>query len=202
MRRLASTLLLVLIINVLITGCTSNNSSQSSTSQSKTVNSNKKTVISEQGSAVAPAEPPEIKIAIDGKQLEYVVAKNSWDGVMYDREDTFETILKKTPLSSIPYIKTGSTVEIDFGDNPPDKLTVLDLLIDENGNQMYSDKEIITIPVELTDDETSFKIEKHMASALSSSSILDKKNIRGFRIIAGWKENECEYAFIIKSDAY
>jgi len=40
-------------------------------------------------------EPPEISIHIGDKEIEYVSAKNKWNGSVYDREDTFITILKE-----------------------------------------------------------------------------------------------------------
>ena len=70
---------------------------------------------------------------------------------------------------------------------------------DENGRQIYTDKEIINIPVELNNGKCSFAIEKHLASFLSSQYEPEKKDIRGFRMIATWGENECEYACIIQT---
>ncbi len=72
-------------------------------------------------------------------------------------------------------------------------------MIDENGRQIYTDKEIVNIPVQLINGKCSFEIEKHFASSLSSYYEPEKKDIRGFRMIASWGENECEYAFIIKT---
>lgn len=201
MKKLISSLLLAVIIIMQLAGCSSNKSSQSSTPQQKTFNTNQNTAMSERVLSKTPAGPPEIKITIDNKQLEYVVAKNIWDGVAYDREDTFESILKKTPESSIPYINIGSTVVIDFSDNPPDKLIVTDLIIYRNGNKIHFDKTTDSFPVELSNNIVSFKIARH-TSSLSSSDIINKINIRGFRVIAKWGENECEYAFVIKTDAY
>ncbi len=142
-------------------------------------------------------EPPEISIVVGGKQIEYVSAKNKWDGNVYDREDTFVTILKEP--KDIPIFENGSIAEITFKNNPPDELAVSDILIDEKGRQIYTDKEIKNIPVELKNGKCTFEIEYHLASALSSYYEPNKKDIRGFRMIARWGENECEYAFVIKT---
>ena len=40
-----------------------------------------------------------------------------------------------------------------------------------------------------------------MASGLSSYYVEGKTDLRGFRMIATWGENECEYAFIIRTDS-
>lgn len=142
-------------------------------------------------------EPPELEITINDKEVEYISALNKWDGNIYDREDTFITITKEQ--KDIPVFENGSIVEIAFKGNPPDKFTVSDILIHENGRQIYTDKEIKNIPVVLYGDKYSFKIEEHFASLLSSYFEPNKKDIRGFRMIASWGENECEYAFVIKT---
>lgn len=142
-------------------------------------------------------EPPQISIIIEGKEIEYASAKNKWDGSVYDREDTFVTILKEQ--KDIPIIENGSVAEITFKSNPPEKFIVMDILIDESGRQIYTDKLIKNIPVELINGKCSFKIEKNLASSLSSHYEPNKKDIRGFRMIASWGENESEYAFVIKT---
>lgn len=143
-------------------------------------------------------EPPELSVIIGDKEIEYISAKNKWNGNIYDREDTFVTILNEQ--NDIPLIENGSIVEIAFDGNPPVEFAVSDILIDENGQQIYTDKEIKNIPVELIDGKCSFKIEKHFASFLSSYyDHPNKEYIRGFRMIASWGENQCEYAFAIKT---
>ena len=67
---------------------------------------------------------------------------------------------------------------------------------------MYSDKLSEDIPVELKDGKYSFEIKKNMASALSSTYVENKTDIRGFRVIASWGQNECENAFIMRTDAF
>lgn len=148
----------------------------------------------------SPQEPPKVTITIGEKEVEYVMAKNKWNNSIYDREDTFQTILKKGSKVETPYIEIGKTVVISFENYPPDQFTISDILIDESGNQMYSNKEVVNIPVILKDGKCSFEIKKHFASALSSYHVENKIDVRGFRMIASWGENECEYAFIIKAD--
>jgi hypothetical protein len=147
-----------------------------------------------------PQEPPDITIIINDKQIEYVVGKNEWNGAKYDREDTFKTILKNESDGELPYIELGSTAEVKFSKNPPSKITISDIYIDDSGNQIYTDKEIINIPVKLKNGKASFEINMHYASGLSSYYVEDKIVIRGFRIVASWGNNECEYAFIIRTD--
>jgi hypothetical protein len=148
-------------------------------------------------STSANNEPPDISVFINNREIKYVCAKNKWDGTAFDREDTFVTILKEQ--MDIPIFVNGSIAEITFKDNPPEEFKIMDILINEEGRQIYTDREIINVPVELINGKCSFKIEKHFASLLSSYYEPEKKDIRGFRMIASWGENECEYAFIIKT---
>ncbi len=158
-----------LVLTIIIVGCTSN----------------------------SMKEPPEISINIGDKEIEYVSAKNKWDGSVYDREDTFITILKDQ--KDIPVFKTDSIAEVTFKGKLPDKFIVSDILIDENGRQIYTYKEIRNVQAVSQGNKYTFEIGYNYASALSSYYEPDKKDIRGFRMIASWGENECEYAFVIKT---
>lgn len=173
MKKIKVAIIFIILTNLLFIGCTSEKSSK---------------------------EPPKITITIGDKEIKYIIAKNQWDGAKHDREDTFKTILKKDSDTDIPHIEIGKTAMISFNNHPPTKFTVLDILIDKNGNQMYSNMEITNIQVELKKGKCSFEIKKHPASFLSSKHEKNKIDIRGFRIIASWGENECEYAFIIRTD--
>jgi hypothetical protein len=149
----------------------------------------------------SPQEPPEIAITIGDKKIEYFVAKNEWDNAKYDREDTFKSILKEVKEEEIPYINIGETVTINFRSNSPKEFIVYDILIAKNGNQIFTNlKE--NVAYKKNKGNYSFEIKKNMASVLSSYYEENKKDIRGFRMIAKWGQDECEYAFVIKTDAY
>ncbi len=144
-------------------------------------------------------EPAELSITIGDKKIEYVVGKNIWNGAIFDREDTFQTILKQSSGIEIPIIDIDEFATIKFINNTPDKITVYDILIDENGNQIYTDNSTAIIPVKLNNNQCTFKISKHIASYLSSYYEHNQINYRGFRVVANWGENECEYGFIIRT---
>lgn len=144
-----------------------------------------------------PKEPPEVSISIGDKKIQYIMGKNKWDGSIYDREDTFQTIIREK--LEIPFVEIGEIVEIKFENNPPEQIKLYDILLNEDGHQIYDDKMIIDIPVELKNGKTSFEINNHIASSLSSYYDPNKVEFRGFRLIASWGDNECEYGFIIKT---
>ena len=172
-------IIFVLLTSIFMTGCTSPESPLKS-----------------------PKEPPEITVTIGDKEINYVVAKNRWNNSIYDREGTFQTIMKKGSKIEIPYIEIGKIAVISFKSYPPEKLTISDILVGENGTQMYSYKEIVNIPVEFKNGKCSFEVKKHFASGLSSYYVEGKTDLRGFRINATWGENDCEYAFIIRADSF
>lgn len=89
---------------------------------------------------------------------------------------------------------------IDFKKCPPDKLTISDVLLNKDGNKMYPSIEIISIPAELKNGKCSFEINKNMETLLNSNWEPNKTYNRGFRMTATWGENECEYAFMIRTD--
>lgn len=66
------------------------------------------------------AEPPEIIIMADNIQIGYVVGLNKWNRAVYDRENTFETIMKEESKIEISYIKLGTIIEIQFKGRVPD----------------------------------------------------------------------------------
>ncbi|MEK3836558.1 MULTISPECIES: hypothetical protein [unclassified Paenibacillus] len=103
--------------------------------------------------------------------------------------------------SDIQYLKNGEEISIDFGSNPPDKLSVSDGLLDANGDYLYTSKEITDVPYVTKKGVYSFKLDTHIASALSSYYEKDQKEFRGFIINAIWEKQEKKYAFAIQSNA-
>ena len=169
-------IIFVLLMNIFMIGCTSSKSLHD-----------------------PPYDPPEITITIEDKELEYVIGKNVWNNSIYDREDTFREILKKGSKIEIPYIELGKTVVISFNSYPPDNLTISDILLDIDGYKKYPSIDAINIPVELKNGKCSFEISRNIETLLDSNWVPGMTYNRGFRIIATWGNNECEYAFIIRT---
>lgn len=149
------------------------------------------------------AKPPEISITAGNKEIVYVVGLNKWDGAIYDREDTFHTIMKKTSAVELPYIQLGETIQIVFRGTAPGTIKLKDYILRENGDLKYAEKVAKEIPIELKNAKATFKLDAHMASFLSSHTkdYEPGKTIRGLRLTCGWGDNECEYGFIIRTDS-
>jgi hypothetical protein len=148
-------------------------------------------------------KPPGISIKAGDKEITYVIGLNQWDGTIYDREDTFHTIMKNDASVKVPYIHLGETIQMEVEGAYPDKVELNNYILKENGDQKYTGKEVINIPINFTNGKGIFRLEKHMAAFLSSNieDYEPGKTIRGFRLICSWGENECEYAYIIRTDA-
>lgn len=145
-------------------------------------------------------EPTPVTVTIAGQEIPTITEKNKWDGGVIDRADTFQTLMKNK--TDLPYIEIGSTAEIAFNGTVPDHFTVTDILVDETGNRVYDQKVDSTVPVTAGNQKYTFPITKNWASLLSSQYVDNKKDLRGYRMTASWGANECEYAFIIQTDAY
>lgn len=148
------------------------------------------------------SEPPEIKVTCDGTEIPYVVGLNKWGGSAYDREDTFHTIMKAK--KDIPYIKQEKEIQIEFLGLMPDSTKLEDFVLDSNGNKKYNETvKPKTIPIKFSNKKGKFIISQNYASMFSSNSkdYEPGASIRGFRLNCKWGEDECEYAFIIRSDA-
>lgn len=148
-------------------------------------------------------KPPELSVTTGDKKIGYVVGLNRWNDVSYNSENPFHTIMKKDSGIEVPYIKLGEAFQINFKGNAPDSFELKDYLLKENGDAKYTGKEVKKIPVSLTVGKGTFKLEPNGAELLSSDSrdYEPGKTIRGFKLICRFGNNECEYGFIIRTDA-
>lgn len=88
-----------------------------------------------------------------------------------------------------------------FGGNPPDKVSVKDMLLDSKGENLYTDKEIEEVPLTKENNIYYFLVKTHPWFALSSTFTEDKTDIRGFLVTASWGKDEHVYGFAIKTDS-
>ncbi len=148
-------------------------------------------------------EPPEILIYADDIQVGHVVGLNKWNRAVYDRENTFETIMKEESKIEVPYIKLGTIIEIEIKGRVPDTVELRDYVLNESGVIKYTSREVIIIPFTFYNRKGAFMLEMNPAVFLSfnSEDYLPGKTMRGFRLICSWGGNQCEYGFIIRTDA-
>ncbi|MGZ0052033.1 hypothetical protein [Brevibacillus gelatini] len=118
------------------------------------------------------------------------------------RKDQFKFAFDPTVQQEIAYYKIGETVTIDFGETVYDNITILDNLLNSEGEQLYTDKEIKNVAFTKIDNTYQFKLEKHFASALNSNYEPSQTVYRGFRINAYKDDKEYPFGFVIKTDSY
>lgn len=148
-----------------------------------------------------PTEPPDIHISIDEKSVNSGWSIIKWDGTVYEKSDQLTNFIQDSKEPEISYFEIGKLVEISFSVNPPDKILITSTLLTEGGGQLYTDKEILNIATDYKNGNCKFEIPMHPASALSSLALEGKTDIQGYRILASWGENECEYVFVIRTDS-
>ncbi|KWX75111.1 hypothetical protein [Paenibacillus jilunlii] len=165
-------LILLLIISIGCSGCTSTNESH------------------------------DLTITIGDESINFVSSDYSKDNNSENDKTIFEFAFKQDNLTDIKYIKLNTKITLDFGNNPPDSVAVKDILLDSNGKFLYSDKLSSDISLTNEGHKFFFLLNKNPASLLSSKFDNKKVDIRGFEITATWGLNEERYAFVIKADAY
>ena len=142
-----------------------------------------------------------VSVTVDNNNIEcYRVNDSDHEFNTHIFEDKFE----KGNDDNIEYIDIGKKVVLDFGDRIPEKVVVYDHLLNSEGKIMYTEKEISEVTVTEENNKYYFEVPYNMASLLSSYYEENKKDFRGFKVIASWSWGDTEelYAFVIKSDAY
>ena len=184
--------ILCLFIIVVFTAC-SNSKGKVETSKGTTMSENKGNTVS----------PPEILITLKDKNIPWVLGLNDWNGFVYNRKDIFQSIMEKGSGIKVPYFKLGGTIAIEMKGTAPDKIVLKDYILKQDGVPKYTEREINVVPIKLIDGKGTFKFDMHIAAMLSSNSkdYEPGNTIRGFRLTCNWGSNECEYGFIIKTDA-
>jgi hypothetical protein len=143
-------------------------------------------------------KPPDITVTADGQDLNWIVAKNEWNGAMYDREDTFISLFKQ--YDAFVYFPIGTEIEIEFKGKMPDTVTLTDYCLAKDGTQRFYYTQVIELT--FVGKKASFTLPENMATLVSSipSDYEAGSQIRGFRMTCAWADNECEYAFVVLTD--
>ncbi|MDR3072694.1 MAG: hypothetical protein LBU41_04300 [Clostridiales Family XIII bacterium] len=154
-------------------------------------------------SACVQDSPPEMVVKSGSMDIPTSVGLNKWNGGVVDREDNFKVLMKEKTRTDLPYIKVGEIISIELDGTAPDSVILTDSVLNENGGNKYGDVTTEDIQITFKNRKAEFELKTNMASLLSSNSedYLPGNLIRGFKMTCKWAENECEYAFIIRSDA-
>lgn len=147
--------------------------------------------------------PPEVIISCGDTVLEHTLSLNTWDGANYDRQDSVIAIMSNIEnLDDIPYFPDDSEIVIQILGAEPSKIIILDLLIKENGHLRYDERAAIIEEEYKPQTITTYTVSKHWATGLSSHTddYKPKSALRGIKIVCDYGLNQCEYAFVYRSD--
>ncbi|MDR1184778.1 MAG: hypothetical protein LBK67_08280 [Coriobacteriales bacterium] len=156
-----------------------------------------------------PSEPPKPKITAGDSELPYVIGLNKWNGSAYDKEDNFILIMRDNPATDMPYVASGETISIEFDGKMPDSVKLTDHILRSDGTHTFAVEKANgthtfaverTIDIDFSKGKGSFILDENRSASLGSSDDMFDASIRGFRLVCSWGDNECEYAFIIRSD--
>lgn len=158
---------------------------------------------SSQSSGGQPKTPPELTFMYLDISIEPVLGMKQWHGAKVDRQDTLVAFMDKHLLEDMLYVKNGESIEIQVGGSLPDEMSLMEVIVGEDGRALYTYREDKLLPIEVTDEVASFRIEENMAAMLSSQTSTYEPGglLRGYQLTCSWGDNACEYGFVVRSDA-
>lgn len=141
------------------------------------------------------------KVEGGGTEIFCMAGLNQWNGLAYDRSDSFKDLAAMD--REIPYLEAGETVKLRFTEEGmPNTWSLYDYVLNEEGKETYRNVSPDQIVLLFEQGTASFELEHHHAEVLDSSlgNYGEGNLIRGFKLICTWGDNECEYAWLIRTD--
>ncbi len=126
----------------------------------------------------------------------------SFDNKSYDlkelefREEPFKVFFEE--YSKIPLIPENTNILIDFHDLKVDQIEVLDYLLDEEGHFRFTEKEIVTLPLEGINTDYFLKLSPHPAMYLSST--METHVYRGLELVITSDGSTQSYLFVFQTE--
>lgn len=104
---------------------------------------------------------------------------------------------------SIPYVKLGEVIQIEFSNTAPDSYKLTDYILRDDGTFKYKKEIAEPVNVEFEDKTATFRLDSNMAAFLSSNSkdYESGATIRGFRLTGEWLDQTKEITFVVRTDA-
>lgn len=137
-----------------------------------------------------------VTITTGGKAIDYHMVIFEQDTVN-DSDKIANTFIELIDEQSvIVLVKKDETIEIEFNNNPPKKVTIYDHYIYESdGRNQYGDADVREIQSD--GNEYSFKLGTTSAELFESD--LRGYKYRGLRLLCEWEDHKCEYVFVVKT---
>ncbi len=151
----------------------------------------------------AASELPEIKITSGDIKIPNTVVEKHGLCSIFDRAETFMSIMKNTELAELPYIKLGEEITIEVLGDTPDVVMLTGYILKSDGSLKYASEVNQEVDIEFSGNKGSFVLDVDMAYSLVSQAEHhnDGNVISGFCLGCTWGDNYFEYDFIIRTDA-
>ncbi len=125
---------------------------------------------------------------------------STYDESYLDNKDIFKPFFEQN--KDILYLTPEEKIELDFGNNQPDSITIRDALLSKNGDIMYGDKPLSSVQVQYTKEKNNYTFTVNTNAAALLSSSLNTTSYRGFKVVADYGKEKAVIAFVINSDSY
>jgi len=112
------------------------------------------------------------------------------------REEPFKVFFED--YSKIPMIPVNTNMLIDFHDLKVDKIEVLDYLLDEQGHLRYTEKEIVSLPLQGINNDYLLTLSPHPAMYLSST--IETHVYRGIEMVVTSADRAQSYLFVFQTE--
>ena len=150
-----------------------------------------------------PESPPVITIDADGISLSNTTNISAWDNTIYLLDGTASDWLSEYGKPVFFPLGTVFSITIPEKTTLPDKITVIDTLINKDGTPKYDERAaIVELTPEISENVVSFSLDNHWATGLSSNSEDYQEGAawRCFEITCTWGENVCVYTFCVRTN--
>lgn len=159
-------------------------------------------ILAETTSSAQMVAPPSLRVMSGDIELPSTVGLTRWGGAEIKRADTLVSLTKQQ--TELPYVALLSTITLTLDGPAPDSVTIDDYILNPDGTEKYSSN--VPIQVEgltFNDGTGSFVLPENMLAMFSSVSgdYAPGATIRGFKMRCMWGDDECEYAFMFRTDA-
>lgn len=121
-----------------------------------------------------------------------------------DRSELFKPVFTAAsdPASDIPYVKLREKIKLDFGSALPDRLTLKDRVIDDDGTFLYLDQLTTVLTPTVEEDCYVFLLDVNATSLLHAQMGSFRTQFRGFELTATWGDKEETFAFVVQTKAH
>jgi hypothetical protein len=160
-----------------------------------------------------PSPFPTIPIQIQGTNsegtydIDWSCGWNQYKGAVTDRDDPIKWMMKDKAIEDLVYLRDGDTIQITFPEGTaPEEVKLTEFLLNPDGSKKFrysADNPGKELEFTLTDGDCTFTLEGNAATFFSSNSEDYKPGnvIKGYYLLCNWGHDECEFAFVIRSDA-